>query len=82
MIKNALEMKSRDCDPEKRSLCTLTDCTLHDFCTKKIARKSMIRKFCLTDCMNGLRKEVQLCPSAVCPFYPYRMGNNTKRGQL
>ena len=80
MIKEIFNIKTKDCDPEMRSLCALTDCTLHDFCTKKIARKSMIRKFCFRDCMNGLRSEVRLCPSVDCPFYPYRMGEVPIRG--
>lgn len=34
-----------------------------------------IRAKCL-DCCCGQYKEVELCPSADCPLYPYRFGKN------
>lgn len=78
MIKKSLNDKTLDCDFNFRSLCEFDGCVLNDFCTKKIARKSMIRKFCLNDCMNSSRVEVRLCSNGSCPFCEYRMGNNTK----
>ena len=34
-----------------------------------------IRAKCL-DCCCGQRNEVELCPCADCPLYPYRFGKN------
>lgn len=34
-----------------------------------------IRQNCL-DCVCGSEKEVRLCPSTVCPLYPFRFGYN------
>lgn len=77
-LKQVLDEKTKDCDPTGRAHCDFTDCTLHTYCSKKMINKRMIRKFCLNDCMNDLTSEVRECPSADCPFYPYRMGRNTE----
>jgi hypothetical protein len=77
-LKQVLDEKTKDCDPTRRAHCAFTDCTLHTYCSKKMTNKKMIRKFCLNDCMNGLTSEVRECPSADCPFYPYRIGRNTE----
>ena len=37
-----------------------------------------IRAKCL-DCSGGHPKEVLHCPSAECPLYPFRFGNNPNR---
>jgi hypothetical protein len=34
-------------------------------------RKDAIIKYCLW-CVNGSRKEVNLCPSTTCPLFAYR----------
>jgi len=75
MIKDILDQKSHDCDPEKRSLCEHYNCSLFSFCTKKIVRKSMIREYC-RQCMNGLPSEIRACLSTDCPFYSFRMGKD------
>ena len=75
-LKFALNAKSHDCDPEMRSLCDLSDCVLHPFCTRKIVNQRLIRKYC-NWCMDGMASEIRLCPSTDCPFYKYRMGNHT-----
>ena len=72
-LKRLLNEKSHNCDPEFRALCEFKGCSLHDYCTKKMVRKSMIRRFCFIDYMHNLRAEVQLCPSTDCPFYPFKM---------
>lgn len=33
-----------------------------------------IKKYCL-ECMNGSKKEVELCPSKQCSLYKFRMGD-------
>ena len=75
LIKQAMHLKSYDCDPVTRSFCGFDDCALHSFCTMKIVNKKMIRKYC-SQCMNGFTHEIRLCLSADCPFYKYRMGRN------
>ena len=72
-IREVLNQKSLDCNPDFRSTCEATDCALHDFCTMKIARKKMIRKYCL-ECTLGQPSEIRKCPSTDCPFYEFRMG--------
>jgi hypothetical protein len=72
-----LDKKSKDCDPESRSICMIFDCALHPFCTRKAVNKGMIRDYC-NQCMNYMTSEIRLCPSVDCPFYPYRMGRSAK----
>lgn len=76
-LEHLLDVKTKDCDPETRCHCPLTDCSLYDYCVHRVVNKKMIRKFCYIDCMNRQRTEVRLCPSVDCPFYPYRMGRST-----
>ena len=40
-----------------------------------------IRAKCL-DCCCGQYKEVEFCPCADCPLYPYRFGKNPNRAGI
>ena len=40
---------------------------------KRFPPLKSVRRYCLW-CMNGQAREVSLCPSDDCPFYPLRFG--------
>lgn len=50
--------------------------------TKRLTPMRAIRKYCVSDCMNGQPKEVELCttnediPIGECPLYRLRLGKN------
>ena len=38
----------------------------------------VIREFCLS-CVGNSSNEVKMCPSVMCPLYPFRFGRNPYR---
>ena len=39
-----------------------------------------VRRYCVEFCMNGMAKEVELCPSSECALYPFRTGQSVGGG--
>lgn len=48
----------------------------HEQKRKRLIPKNAIRKFCLY-CVNNQPKEVEICPSKICPLKPYRLWKST-----
>jgi hypothetical protein len=73
--KQAISARCKDCSPEKNDNAHCTDeCYLRNKENRK--RLNSIKRYCANFCMNGSRKEVELCTSPECSLYPYRMGQN------
>jgi len=60
--------------------CDNVDCLFHKYrLGKGRPPLSIIRKYCVQNCMGGLRKLVKECDTQECPLHIYRFGKNPNR---
>jgi hypothetical protein len=75
----SIHLRCVDCGETAHDVkrCEFDDCVLFPFkMGKGRAKLGHIRKFCVDDCMNGSRHEVENCPTESCPLHFYRLGTN------